>query len=245
LALLIATACPSEYFRHARDASPEAAEKSGRQAALGQAKVVASSSRPGLPEMAGWASSLPPGILALDPWLVTRVRNHMIRRHPRGQPRPFGSVHDLRRSRGGVNSRPKSDQVVRPGGSQIGSPRGDCRGHHRGHDLLEGLGFAAGAGRFGRPVEYDAAVRSADPGQGGEFYPFGATVITSGETWLLAGDLGREHPASVDVLSLLVDGSARTGLASGRPPFAPTSSSRSRTPSGSSLSTRMDTPWLF
>ncbi len=179
------------------------------------------------------------------PGSVTRVRNHMIRRHPRGQPRPFGSVHDLRRSRGGVNSRPKSDQVVRPGGSQIGSPRGDCRGHHRGHDLLEGLGFAAGAGRFGRPVEYDAAVRSADAGQGGEFYPFGATVTTSGETWLLAGDLGREHPASVDVLSLLVDGSARTGLASGRPPFAPTSSSRSRTPSGSSLSTRMDTPWLF
>jgi len=81
--------------------------------------------------------------------------------------------------------------------------------------------------------------------KGGEFYPFGATVTTSGETWLLAGDLGREHPASADVLSHWSTGSARTGLSSGRPPFAPTSSSRSRTPSGSSLSTRMDTPWLF
>jgi hypothetical protein len=39
----------------------------------------------------------------------------------------------------------------------------------------------------------------------GEFYPFGATVTTKGETRLLAGDLGHEHPASADVHSLLVD----------------------------------------
>jgi hypothetical protein len=36
----------------------------------------------------------------------------------------------------------------------------------------------------------------------GEFYPFGATVTTKGETRLLAGDLGHEHPASADVHSL-------------------------------------------
>ena len=38
-----------------------------------------------------------------------------------------------------------------------------------------------------------------------EFYPFGATVTAGGETRLLAGDLGQEHPASADVLSLLVE----------------------------------------
>jgi hypothetical protein len=40
----------------------------------------------------------------------------------------------------------------------------------------------------------------------GEFYPFGAAMTTSGETRLLAGELGQEHPASDDVLSLLVEG---------------------------------------
>ena len=40
----------------------------------------------------------------------------------------------------------------------------------------------------------------------GEFYPFGATVNAGGETRLLGGDLGQEHPASADVLSLLVEG---------------------------------------
>lgn len=39
----------------------------------------------------------------------------------------------------------------------------------------------------------------------GEFYPFGATVTTGGEARLIAGELGREHPASSDVLSLLVE----------------------------------------
>jgi len=38
-----------------------------------------------------------------------------------------------------------------------------------------------------------------------EFYPFGASVTASGETRLLAGDLGQEHPASADVLALLVE----------------------------------------
>jgi hypothetical protein len=42
--------------------------------------------------------------------------------------------------------------------------------------------------------------------KGGEFYPFGATVTTSGETRLLAGDLVPEQPASADVVSVLVDG---------------------------------------
>lgn len=39
----------------------------------------------------------------------------------------------------------------------------------------------------------------------GEFYPFGATVTAGGETRLLAGDLGQEHPGTADVLSLLVE----------------------------------------
>lgn len=39
----------------------------------------------------------------------------------------------------------------------------------------------------------------------GEFYPFGAIVRASGETRLLAADPGQDHPASADVLSLLVD----------------------------------------
>jgi hypothetical protein len=39
----------------------------------------------------------------------------------------------------------------------------------------------------------------------GEFYPFGATVTTSGKMQLLAGELGQEHPASADVVSLLVE----------------------------------------
>ena len=43
----------------------------------------------------------------------------------------------------------------------------------------------------------------------GEFYPFGATVTSSGQKRLLAGELGREHPASGDVLSLLVEGLRR------------------------------------
>lgn len=40
----------------------------------------------------------------------------------------------------------------------------------------------------------------------GEFYPFGATVAASGETRLLAGEPGQEHPASAEVLALLVAG---------------------------------------
>jgi hypothetical protein len=39
----------------------------------------------------------------------------------------------------------------------------------------------------------------------GEFYPFGAFVTASGETQLLAGDLGQEQPASADLLSFLVE----------------------------------------
>jgi hypothetical protein len=40
----------------------------------------------------------------------------------------------------------------------------------------------------------------------GELYPFGATVDASGETRLLAGELGQEHPASADMLAVLVEG---------------------------------------
>jgi hypothetical protein len=42
-------------------------------------------------------------------------------------------------------------------------------------------------------------------GKLGEFYPFGATVATDGEARLIAGELGQEHPASADVLSLIVE----------------------------------------
>jgi hypothetical protein len=38
----------------------------------------------------------------------------------------------------------------------------------------------------------------------GEFYPFGAVVIASGETRMLASNLGEERPASADILSRLV-----------------------------------------
>jgi hypothetical protein len=41
----------------------------------------------------------------------------------------------------------------------------------------------------------------------GEFYPFGVALSADGETRLWAGDSGQgEHPASRDVLSLVVDG---------------------------------------
>ena len=40
----------------------------------------------------------------------------------------------------------------------------------------------------------------------GEFYPFGVTVAASGETRLLAGEPGQEHPASADMLALLAGG---------------------------------------
>jgi hypothetical protein len=83
------------------------------------------------------------------------------------------------------------------------------------------------------------------PSKSGEFYPFGATVTTKGETRLLAGDLGHEHPASADVHSLLVDRLRQDRARFRQSPFAPTFGSPTQTPSGSSLSTRMDTRWLF
>lgn len=40
----------------------------------------------------------------------------------------------------------------------------------------------------------------------GEFFPFGATMMSDGEVALAAADVGEERPASQDVIDLLVGG---------------------------------------
>jgi hypothetical protein len=67
----------------------------------------------------------------------------------------------------------------------------------------------------------------------GEFYPFCATVTAGGETRLLAGDLGQEHPATAEVLFLLVERLRQERADRTQLPSAPMSGSRTHIPPGS------------
>jgi len=78
----------------------------------------------------------------------------------------------------------------------------------------------------------------------GEFYPFGATVTASGETRLLAGDVGQEYPANADVLSLLMERLRRDRWDLRAVAICSDACSQSQMRSGSSLSTSTDRRWL-
>jgi hypothetical protein len=44
----------------------------------------------------------------------------------------------------------------------------------------------------------------------GEFYPFAASVDSSGSPGMVAADLGEEHPESMDVIDVLYEGLSRS-----------------------------------
>lgn len=106
---------------------------------------------------------------------------------------------------GAVRVRSCCLHVICLGGSQIGSHAADVE------DIMYVMTSWRDSASQQAQADLDGLLNITLPfaqqmlAKRGEFYPFGATVTAGGETHLLAGDAGQEHPASADVLSLLVN----------------------------------------